>query len=243
MAEPAASRSAEFARIRMAFGTSPHFRELPPASLDRLAAISRLQRYDEGGSLHAPGVEASRFWFVLAGALRVSWSTVLPGGVPIGVIVEGSFYSPGAFVEGATMQTEAVAERGTVTAVIQGRDLRTLLSEDPDVALLAPRLLLNRFQGAMSSISDLLSAPLPQRLARRIMAYAISSGRIGDTQELELRVAQTDLAAMLGASRSRVNTQLRNFERQGILRLGYRRLFVLDFDRLCKIAGPQVAAF
>ncbi|MDB5872655.1 MAG: Crp-like helix-turn-helix domain, partial [Ramlibacter sp.] len=60
--------------------------------------------------------------------------------------------------------------------------------------------------------------------------------------EFELPVSQTALAQMLAASRSKVNAELRKLERDGIVRLGYRRLFILDFNRMAEVAGPNVLA-
>jgi CRP-like cAMP-binding protein len=234
-------KSPEFARIRLALGTSTHFRDLPAASLDALASIARLQRYAEGGPIHPRGAAANRFWIVIAGALRVSWMvSERAGPAIIGIIGEGSFYSVGAFVENATMSTEARAERDTVTAVIDGQELRALQDRDRNIALLVPKLMLSRFQAAASMYADVLSLPMPQRLARRLIAQAMSSGRVSAAQEMELRVSQTDLAALLGAGRSKVNAELRRLEQLGIVRLGYRRLVVSDFERLCAIAGPHV---
>src|SRR3569832_956555 len=62
----------EFARIRLAFGKSAYFRELPAATLDTLAAASTLTRCP-GGLLHGPNEAADRFWLVLEGSLIVSW--------------------------------------------------------------------------------------------------------------------------------------------------------------------------
>jgi hypothetical protein len=42
---------------------------------------------------------------------------------------------------------------------------------------------------------------------------------------------------MLGASRSRVNAELRRLESSGAIRLGYRKIVVKDTARLLKAAG------
>jgi CRP-like cAMP-binding protein len=42
-----------------------------------------------------------------------------------------------------------------------------------------------------------------------------------------LRVSQSDLAQAASASRQRVNQQLRHFQEQGLIRLGYRNIVLL----------------
>jgi Mn-dependent DtxR family transcriptional regulator len=56
-------------------------------------------------------------------------------------------------------------------------------------------------------------------------------------------MTQTDLARMLGTSRSRVNSQLRRLESEGLVRSGYRGITLLDLPRLRTLAGKDVKAF
>lgn len=230
----------EYARIRIGFASSTYFRHLPAPSLDRLASIATLQRCKSGGLLHEAGATARKFWLVLTGGLRVGWSA--PGGktTTVAIIGVGSFYSAGAFVEGALMQAECRAERDTTCAVIDGGSLRALEESDADIRALLPRLMLGRLHAVMSLYADVIAAPLPVRLARRLMSQAMTSCRRSADADVEVRTSQTDLAQMLGASRSKVNQELRNLERAGIVRLGYRRLYVQDLAALCDLAGPRV---
>ena len=59
----------------------------------------------------------------------------------------------------------------------------------------------------------------------------------------EVRVTQSDLGRMLGASRSKVNAELKRLEQGGMLKLSYRSITLLDTRRLQELAGPDVFAF
>ncbi|HUL97168.1 MAG TPA: Crp/Fnr family transcriptional regulator [Usitatibacter sp.] len=179
-------------------------------------------------------------WLVLAGGLRVSWPMPSGDSVTLAVIGEGGYYSVGVFVEGALISTECTAAGDTTLAVFEGDALSRLQASDPALKQYAPRLMLQLVETAVSLFADAVSAPLPQRLARRLMTQALASGRSASHSELEIRVSQADLAAMLGASRSKVNAELRRLEEDGMIRLGYRRLFILDCARLSQRAGPRV---
>jgi len=239
-----ARRSAAFARVRLAMGDSFHFGKLPGATLDALASLATLKRYDKGELLHASGSPIEDFWFIIDGGIRVS------GGAAghrspaiIAVAGRGSFYSISAFVKGAKPVTCATAERGTVAAVIKIDQLLSLQESDRAFASLVPELMLRRFQAAVSLYADVVSAPLTQRLARRLISHAMAGGTHGEVREQALHLSQSSLAVMLGASRSKINVELRSLERQQLIRLGYRRMFLLDFERLCKLAGSTVVAY
>ena len=123
----------EFARIRLAFGKSAYFRELPAATLDALAAASTLVRCP-GGPLHGPNEAAETFWLVLEGSLIVSWPTRAAESVPVAAIGVGSFYCASSLVEGGMTVTEARAERNTVGAAMPSERFRAIARADPALA-------------------------------------------------------------------------------------------------------------
>ena len=229
----------EFARIRLAFGKSAYFRELPAASLDALASASTLVRCS-GGALHGPNEAAATFWLVLEGSLIVSWPNCRAESVPVAAIGVGSFYCAAALVEGGVTVTEARAERNTVGATMPAERFRAIARADPAVAALVPKLLLHRFEAALSFTADAVSAKLPHRLARRLLAHGLAVGQDLGSPEVELRISQTDLARMLGASRSKVNEELRRLQDAGLVRIGYGRISLLHCKGLSEIAGGWV---
>jgi CRP/FNR family cyclic AMP-dependent transcriptional regulator len=229
----------ELARIRLAFGKSAYFRELPAATLDALAASSVLTRC-VGGPVHGPNEAAKTFWLVLEGSLIVSWPSSSGESVPVGAIGAGSFYCAAALVDGGVTVTQARAERNTVAATMSSASFRALARTDPALSAIIPKLLLRRFEAALSFTADAASAKLPQRLVRRLLAQALAAGPDLSTQEVELRVSQTDLARMLGASRSKVNEELRRLEEAGFIRIGYGRIHLLQAKRLAELARDWV---
>jgi CRP-like cAMP-binding protein len=88
------------------------------------------------------------------------------------------------------------------------------------------------------TIEDLNTRPLASRLAKQILLLARSYGiELGDETRIGLQLAQEDLAQLLGASRQRVNQELKGFERLGAVRIEPTRLVVLARDKLLAIAS------
>jgi hypothetical protein len=228
----------EFARIRLAFGKSAYFRELPAPTLDALAAASTLVRCS--GVLHGPNEGAETFWLMLEGSLIVSWPNSPADSVPVAAIGVGSFYCAASLVEGGVTVTQARAERDTVGATMPSEKFRAIARADPAVAALVPKLLLHRFEAALSFTADAVSAKLPHRLVRRLLAHGLAVDQDRGSPEVELRISQTDLARMLGASRSKVNEELRRLQDAGLIRIGYGRIHLLQCRGLSEIAGGWV---
>jgi CRP-like cAMP-binding protein len=86
-------------------------------------------------------------------------------------------------------------------------------------------------------VEDLNTRPLAARLAKQILLLARSYGIAqGEEIRIGLQLAQEDLAQLLGASRQRVNQELKSFERDGAVRVEPARLVVLSRDKLLAIA-------
>ncbi|MFX8848584.1 helix-turn-helix domain-containing protein, partial [Acinetobacter baumannii] len=82
-------------------------------------------------------------------------------------------------------------------------------------------------------IEDLNTRPLAARLAKQVLLLARSYGvQEGDEIRIGLQLAQEDLAQLLGASRQRVNQELKAFEREGAVRVEPTRLVVLSREKL-----------
>jgi CRP/FNR family transcriptional regulator, cyclic AMP receptor protein len=86
-------------------------------------------------------------------------------------------------------------------------------------------------------LEDLSTRPLQARLARQLLLLAKSYGIVqGEEIRIGLELAQEDLAQLLGASRQRVNQELKGFEREGMLRVEPTRLVLLSREKLMAAA-------
>ena len=60
---------------------------------------------------------------------------------------------------------------------------------------------------------------------------------------LDWPFTQSDLAAMLGASRSKVNAELKRLESARMIEVGYRTIALVSLQKLHELAGQDVFAF
>ena len=75
--------------------------------------------------------------------------------------------------------------------------------------------------------------PLQGRLARHLILLLDQHGQPAEEGvDLALNVPQESLADMLATTRQRLNRELKAMEAEGILRLAYRRILVLDAEAL-----------
>lgn len=234
----------EFARIQRALAASLHFRDLAAADLDALAELGRIRELHDGESGGRAGTRRQDIWIVLSGGMRMS--SVTPAGAEIvyAILGPGSFYGIGSLLASARTTVDARATGPTSLIVMQGEPFIALLDARPWLWRHVAKLLHRRLTLAMTVVRDITVAPLFQCIVRRLLAQAMSSGEdLSGARPVELRVSQTDLGRMLGASRSKVSIELKRLERDGVLRLGYRTIVLPDYGRLRELAGSEVFAF
>lgn len=236
---PAASGTLlDVRRIRQLLGRSPHASALPGDFLDRLARLGRIERYQGGELIHAAWQPVAKLWVVLSGGLRVTQLGEDGSALVIAVLGEGSYFGAGALVkDGEVVKSEAHAVGRTQVAAFAVAQLEREFGNDKLMEQHRMELLYRRLSASIDLARDLLAVPLPQRLARRMLGQALAAGR---GPEIELRVSQSDLATMIGASRSKLSAELHRLQQSGAVRLGYRVIVVCDLALLRAAAGADV---
>ena len=141
------------------------------------------------------------------------------------------------FIHGTAAGHDAHAHGATTLLVVRKPDFMELLSRHVELYEALLRLNCRRLRLLFDTVEDLNTRPLGARLAKQILLLARSYGvQQGEEIRVGLQLAQEDIAQLLGASRQRVNQELKGFERDGAVRIEPTRLVVLSKAKLLAIA-------
>jgi CRP/FNR family transcriptional regulator, cyclic AMP receptor protein len=201
----------------------------------RQAILSRstVRRLADGATLSARGAPAEDWCGVAKGAVRVSSVSLSGKQVTLTYVEPGTWFGDIALFDGLPRTHDANAHGETTLLVVRKADFKELLAQHVELYDALLRLNCRRLRLMFDAIEDLNTRPLAARLAKQILLLARSYG-VADGQEVRigLQLAQEDLAQLLGASRQRVNQELKSFERDGAVRIEPTRLVVLSKDKL-----------
>lgn len=220
------------ASVRTALVLNPSLSALPGDDLDALAALARVRELAAGALAGGEGRSQDKVWLVLRGCLRVSSVSDAGREFVHEMLGPGSLYGLGNVLRGSVQQAHAHAAGPASVAAIDGAALLRLLAERPRLWLPLTALLQRRLSDMLALLDGQSAAPLHRRIARRLLAQLVTCGKVFSGESVVLRLNQSDLAAMLGASRSRVNAVLREMEGKGLLRLRYRGIELPDRSAL-----------
>ena len=205
----------------------------------REAILSRtvVRRIADGAMLSARGARAEEWCGVALGAVRVSSVSLSGKQVTLTYVEPGTWFGDIALFDGMPRTHDGHAHGDTTLLVVRGADFHHLLAQHVELYDALLRLNCRRLRLLFDAVEDLNTLPLGARLAKQILLLARSYGVAeGDEIRIGLQLAQEDIAQLLGASRQRVNQELKGFEREGAVRIEPARLVVLSKDKLLAIA-------
>ena len=205
----------------------------------RAAILSRavVRRLPDGAALAQRGSPAEEWCGVARGAVRISSVSLAGKQVSLTYVEPGTWFGDIALFDGLPRTHDADAHGETTLLAVRKADFHELLRQHVELYDALLRLNCRRLRIMFNLVEDLNTRPLSARLAKNILMLAKSYGVTqGSEIRIGLQLAQEDLAQLVGASRQRVNQELKELERDGALRVEPTRLVVLSREKLAQAA-------
>jgi CRP-like cAMP-binding protein len=214
------------------------FSKLSSALRGDILERAHVRRLKDGAPLASRGSAAEEWCGVALGAVRIGSVSLAGKQVTLTYVEPGSWFGDIALFDGLPRTHDADTHGATTLLCVRKPDFRELLRLHVELYDALLRLNCRRLRLMFDQFEDLNTRPLRSRLAKQLLLLARRYGKIdGEEIRIGLALAQEDLAQLLGASRQRVNQELKRFEREGSLRVEPTRLVVLSRERLLAVAS------
>lgn len=224
---------------RAAINSGRWFSTLSPALRHDILRCAYVKRYKDGELIAARG-EAPEEWIACArGAVRVSSTSISGKQITLTYVEPGIWFGDVAIFDGDRRTHDAYAHGATTTLCVARGDLRKILTQHVELYEALLRLHARRIRQLFGLVEDLNTLPLRARLAKQLLHLVRSYGvpSLSDGQEIRigLHLAQEELAQLLGASRQRVNQELKTMEREDAIRIEQAGLIIRNREALMRI--------
>ncbi|MBX9834800.1 MAG: Crp/Fnr family transcriptional regulator [Burkholderiaceae bacterium] len=224
---------------REAINSGRWFSTLSPSLRHDILRCAYVRRFKDGALIAARGDPPEEWVACAKGAVRVS-STSLSGKLITLTYVEpGIWFGDVSIFDGDRRTHDAYAHGDTTTLCVAKADFKKILHLHTEMSEAMLRLNARRIRQLYGLVEDLNTLPLRARLAKQLLhlvrSYGVSS--LSDSNEIRigLQLAQEELAQLLGASRQRVNQELKAMEREEAIRIEPTGLVVRDRAALLRI--------
>jgi CRP-like cAMP-binding protein len=188
------------------------FQDLPEELIDRILNLSVSKKISAGETLFYKNDDGDALYGILNGRIRISTST--PGGqeLVLNLIEKGEVFGEIALLDGKPRTADAIAIIDSELMVIQRRDVRHMLENEPMLAIHFLELAGARLRWLSDRIEDSAFLDVAGRLAKQLLHMAeISGEQTPEGVVVKLQPSQSELGQMLGTSRISISKHLRRW--------------------------------
>lgn len=212
------------------------FASLGESEIDKLLQVTTTKRLDTKEVLFRKGDPGKQLYGILSGRLKVMATAADGKELVFNLMGPGELIGEIALMDSDVRSATVVAVEPSELLTLHRRELFPFLECHPKVAIHLAAVLAGRLRRLSEHTEDALFLPLPSRMAKTLVALVASYGHEGEGA-VDIRLAQQDLADMVGTTRESVNKQLRAWEEEGLVTLKRARVRVNDPEALRVIAG------
>lgn len=225
---------------RAAINSGRWFSSLSPSLRHDILRCAYVKRFKDSELICARGDPADEWIACAMGAVRVSSTSISGKQVTLTYVEPGIWFGDVSIFDGERRTHDAYAHGATTALCVTRSDLRKILAQHVELYEALLRLHARRIRQLFGLVEDLNTLPLRARLAKQLLHLARSYGvpSLDDGREVRigLQLAQEELAQLLGASRQRVNQELKAMEREGSIRVEPGGLVVRNREALLRIS-------
>lgn len=206
----------------------PLFSSVDPAALRTLQGRMHQRSFARGETIFLRGEPGDALYVILDGEVKI----VLVGSDGqesiLVVFGQGDFFGEMALFDAKPRSADAVAVSDTTTCVLHRDVFEQFVREHPEVAFPIFRALTARLRRTTHRLEDVMFLDLPTRVAKKLLQLASKHGvQTPRGVRIDLPISQQELAEMVGATRPRVNEQLRRLSREGIIEVERQTILLL----------------
>jgi CRP/FNR family transcriptional regulator len=209
----------------------PLFAGLSEPDLDDLMAIVRINEHPRGELLFSDGEEATGFFIVLDGKVKVY--KLSPEGKEriLHVIQPGGTFAEAAIFGEGLYPAYAEPLQASKLLFLPKDAFLALLRENSRVSINMIAGLSKFLRQFANQIEDLTFKDVPSRLARYLMDLSR-----GTKRTVVLPISKSQLASNLGTVSETLSRTLRKLSEDGLISVSGKTVEIIDFDRLEELA-------
>ncbi|MGB3071796.1 MAG: Crp/Fnr family transcriptional regulator [Ottowia sp.] len=225
---------------REAINSGRWFSSLSPSLRHDILRCAQVRRFSDGEVIATRGGPPEQWIACAKGAVRVSSTSLTGKQVTLTYVEPGIWFGDVAMFDGERRTHDVYAHGPTTIVAVSRADFQKILSQHSELYEALLQLQSRRIRLLFGQVEDLNTLPLRARLAKQLAhlarSYGVPVAEDSEETRITLQLAQEELAQLLGASRQRVNQELKSMEREGVIRIEPSGLIVRDRYALRRIA-------
>jgi CRP/FNR family transcriptional regulator, cyclic AMP receptor protein len=193
--------------------------------------VVMIKHYERGDVVAMPEDIATKMYVLMNGKVNMVCTNNEGRRLVIASLEAGSIFGEGALDNPGDASVFVEASEKSSLWVIPAGEARNMTIQYPILGWGLLQTYGERLMQVENGLEDVAYKKLPERLAMLLLELSDNKGG------MIKGVSHQSLADHLGTYRETVSAILRDFKRQDVVELGYRRITILDVEELSYIAG------
>lgn len=212
------------------------YSQLEPSFQQFILEHSHMLEVLKDQSIFLSGDTFNGLYAVLEGAVRLGYIDI-QGKEAVAAIAEPiMWFGEISLVDQQPRSHDAIAVQKSVILHLPSANLQLLLQQHPQFWFHIAQLTSQKLRFAFLELISFQTQNIKQRLAQRLLFILNGYGNHLSIEQNSIHLSQEQLAQMLVCSRQTVNQELQELEKQGVLKVAFRKIEILDFNLLHQIA-------
>jgi CRP/FNR family transcriptional regulator len=205
------------------------FCSLPPATVQRLAAITSASSYPKGATLFVEGQPPRGVFILCSGRVKLSTSSADGRTLILRIAEAGEVLGLPATVTDKPYELMAEVIEPTQANFISRQDFLNFLREHGEVGLRVAQQLGETYHSAVAEMRTIgLSHSVAEKLARFLLDLTADHDDNKGEAKLTLTLTHEEIAQMIGASRETVTRLFSDFKKKQLLQVKGSTLIIKD---------------
>lgn len=215
------------------------FSKLPYLFQKRLIQDAVILNLDKDQTVFFSGDVFNGIYAVLQGSIYLGYIDVC-GNAAVSAIVEPiMWFGEISLVDLQPRSHDAIALQKTVLLHIPSQKMQLLLEHHPEFWFHIAQLTSQKLRYAFLELVAIQTQTLRQRLAQRLLFILNGYGNHLNIEQHVIHLSQEQLAHLLMCSRQTINQELHFLEKNGILKIAFKKIEILDVKALQQLVAVQ----
>jgi CRP/FNR family transcriptional regulator, cyclic AMP receptor protein len=206
----------------------PLFASADPSALQALQARMQKRAFERGETIFFKGDAGDTLYVIIDGEVKIVLAAEDGQESILVVLGDGDFFGEMALFDAKSRSADAVAVTTTTTLTLRRDVFEQFVRETPEIAFPIFRALTAKIRRTTHRLEDVMFLDLPTRVMKRLLQLAAKHGvETPQGVRIGIPMSQQELAEMCGATRPRVNEQLRRLAREGLIEVDRQTITLL----------------